>query len=112
MDDVRSLCSRSIVINKGCKIYDGDTESLFESFQTDRKITIQFDSKTVFVPPAGCNVIETGLYRTILMVPKSEARNFLEIIMRDYHPGDITIEEEDIGVVVDKIYKSRTEGLI
>ena len=33
MEGIKSLCGRSIVINHGCKVYDGDTEKLFERYQ-------------------------------------------------------------------------------
>ena len=29
MEDIRTLCKRSVVINHGVKIYDGGTEALF-----------------------------------------------------------------------------------
>jgi len=108
MEDVRSLCPRSIVINKGCKIYDGDTEELFASFQAEKKITLQFESETEFVPPPDCTIAEQSPFKTVLMAPKDKTREILELIMRDYRLVDISVEEEDIGLVVEKIYKSRT----
>ncbi len=107
MEDVRSLCPRSIVINNGCKIYDGETNALFDSYQTHKKISIQFENITDFKIPPNCSLLESSSHKAVLMVPKEENRIILERIMREYRLKDISVEEEDIGVVVEKIYKSR-----
>jgi ABC-2 type transport system ATP-binding protein len=35
MEDVRSLCRRSVVVGEGKKLYDGETDALFRSFQRE-----------------------------------------------------------------------------
>ena len=107
MEDVRSLCPRSIVINNGSKLYDGPTEALFASFQADKKITLQFETETDFAAPPNCTIIENNPHKAVLMVPKEETKDALENIMKNYRLNDISVEEEDIGLVVEKIYKSR-----
>ena len=107
MEDVRSLCPRSIVINKGRKIYDGETETLFASFQIEKKITLHFEEETKFQVPDYCTAIESSPHKAVIMVPKEEAKKLLEQIMNEYRLNDISIEEEDIGLVVEKIYKSQ-----
>lgn len=44
MEDIKALCSRSVVINHGSKIYDGNTEQLFERYQKHKKISLTFDA--------------------------------------------------------------------
>lgn len=105
MEDVRSLCPRSIVISNACKIYDGDTEALFASFQEEKKITLQFESETCFTVPDNCTAVEINPYKAVIMAPRAESRIILERLMKDYRPSDISVEEEDIGLVVEKIYK-------
>jgi ABC-type uncharacterized transport system ATPase subunit len=39
-----------------------------------------------------------------MTVPKEKSGAVLENVMRDYQLSDISIEEEDIGVVVERIY--------
>ena len=51
MEDIRSLCPRSIVVGGGRKLYDGDTDSLFSSYQTHKKVTVQFEEDTTFIMP-------------------------------------------------------------
>lgn len=104
MEDVRILCPRSIVVNKGKKLYDGPTADLFASFQTHKKISVQFDIETTFDIPVGANVLEQSPYKVVFMLPKEQSGTVLARIMQDYSPEDITVEEEDIGSVVERIY--------
>lgn len=51
MEDIKVLCKRSVVINHGRKIYDGDTDLLFEQYQKCKRLTIYFsDNIEVEVP--------------------------------------------------------------
>lgn len=104
MEDVRSLCSRSVVINYGQKLYDGATDMLFGAYQTHKKVTVLFDSETEFVVPDGAEIIEKNPHKTVFMAPREKSGEILSNIMRDYSLQDISVEEEDIGSVVERIY--------
>ncbi|MDR1060810.1 MAG: ATP-binding cassette domain-containing protein [Clostridiales bacterium] len=107
MDDIRSLCPRSVVLSGGRKIYDGRTDALFASYQTHKKVTAQFESETAFAAPPGCTLLESDSHKAVFMVPKEESGAVLERTMREYRLKDISVEEEDVGAVVEKIYQSR-----
>jgi len=106
MEDIRNLCPRSIVIGKGHKAYDGGTDDLFSSFQTHKKILLEFEGEAVFTVPEHCEILENASHKAVFMVPKEQSGQILGQIMRDYRVRDITVEEEDIGVVVEKIYQN------
>jgi len=108
MEDVRSLCPRSIVVGAGRKIYDGGTEKLFDSYQTHKKITVQFDDESHFMTPPGCEIIETTPYKSVFTVAKEQSGFVLEQLMQKYRLKDIAVEEEDIGIIVEKIYRGET----
>lgn len=105
MEDIQSLCPRSVVISQGSRIYDGSTEELFANYQKDRKISVAFEQ-----PQEGVKLSvpaerkEETPYKLVVKVPKERAGEALEELLR-YHPKDITIEEDDIGTVVERIYK-------
>ena len=103
MEDVRSLCPRSVVINNGKKIYDGSTEKLFDAYQTHKKISVSFDSGSEFVIPGDCERIEHNANKAVFMVPKARSGQVIEEITK-HSPLDMTVEEEDIGTVVERIY--------
>ena len=110
MEDIKTLCKRSIVINHGCKIYDGDTEKLFEQYQKLKKITVTFQEPT-YLPKMGneARIIEQTPYKKVIMVPKENAPGLLRELM-GLLPSDISVEEEEIGTVVERIYQKGGEG--
>jgi ABC-2 type transport system ATP-binding protein len=107
MEDVRSLCPRSVVVSSGRKIYDGGTDALFSSYQTHKKVTIQFESENEFIAPRSCTVLENNAHKAVFMVPKEECGMVLEHLVAEYRLRDISVEEEYIGAVVEKIYQSQ-----
>jgi len=104
MEDVRSLCPRSVVINGGVKIYDGGTDALFESYQTHKKITARFENEIDFTLPDGASVIERDEHKIVFTVEKGQAGKATSQIAAGCELTDITVEEEDIGDVVERIY--------
>ncbi len=110
MEDVRSLCPRSVVINGGKKLYDGETDKLFAAYQTHKKITVVFETETVFTAPAQAEILERTPYKVIFMVPKSQSSSAIAEITHRYALSDITVEEDDIGVVVERIYAAGGVG--
>jgi len=104
MEDIKALCKRTIVINHGCKIYDGDTEELFEKYQKDKKITLTFDVAT-HLPELDFEIVilEETPYKKVMMVPKERTSEILGNLMQ-FSPSDIFVEEEEIGTIVERIY--------
>jgi ABC-2 type transport system ATP-binding protein len=110
MEDVRSLCPRGVVINGGRKIYDGPTEQLFDAFQMKRKVTAQFAEDTAFTVPERCEILEITPHKAVYMVPRERCGQELARIAHDYHLSDLSVEEEDIGSVVERIYAAGIGG--
>ena len=107
MEDIKSLCKRCVVVNRGEKIYDGSTDALFEKYQTHKKISLSFTEATDFVLPQGCILIEQNPLKTIFMVPIEASQEIVYALMKQYTLSDITIEEDEIGSVVERIYNGR-----
>lgn len=105
MDDIRTLCPRSVVINNGQILYDGKTSELFENYQFKRMVTVEFSGNiqidlTSF--PMVCMEKDLG-YKKIFEVPKEYISGFTKFLM-SHNPKDISIAEEEIGRVVQRIY--------
>ena len=112
MEDVQSLCPRSVVINGGKKLYDGSTDKLFDAYQTRKKITLTFSTETNVVMPNDCDLLEQTPYKTVIMVPKAQSGYIVADIIREYSPQDISAEEEDIGTVVERIYAAKIGDIV
>ncbi|MCL1854178.1 MAG: ATP-binding cassette domain-containing protein [Clostridia bacterium] len=108
MEDVRSLCPRSVVVGGGRKVYDGDTDQLFNAYQTHKKVTVQFEEEAVFTMPDGCGMVEQNPHKAIFTVQKEKSGSVLQQVMRSYPQCDISVEEEEIGVIVERMYRGET----
>ncbi len=106
MEDIKALCDRSVVINHGLLIYDGKTKDLFDKYQLSKRITAVFDHPVaeLKLKKDGVDVILEGEYKKIYNVQKDMTKAVLAEIMQ-YEPDDISIEEEEIGAVVERIYR-------
>jgi len=107
MDDIKSLCKRCIVINSGCKIYDGSLDMLFERYQTHKQITVSFNEATEYIPHFNAEIVEQNPFKLSLMVQSKDVRTVLSEILRECDISDISIEAEDIGNVVERIYSDK-----
>ncbi|MFZ2538374.1 MAG: ATP-binding cassette domain-containing protein [Oscillospiraceae bacterium] len=107
MEDIKSLCKRCVVVNCGEKIYDGSTDSLFEQYQTHKKVTLSFIEKTNFTLPEGCTLIEQNPLKVSFMVPIANSQEVISNQMSLYSLSDMTIEEDEIGSVVERIYSNK-----
>ena len=106
MEDIKSLCNRTVVINHGVKIYDGMTDALFDRYQQNKKIIVTFEKPTEVYEfkVQNANLVENTPYKKVYEISKSFAQNLLADLM-EYEPKDIVVEEEEIGVIVERIYQ-------
>lgn len=106
MEDIKVLCKRTVVVNHGTKLYDGSTEELFEKYQRNKRITVTFEKPTNVeeITASEVNMIEDTAYKKVYEVHKEKAKELLTELMK-YEPNDIGVEEEEIGIVVERIYQ-------
>ena len=104
------MCSRCVVVNPGSKIYDGSTDRLFEQYQKNKKITLSFDHPVQFPHMEnGWRILENSPYKKVFEVPREKAGECLGALL-NLSPVDVTIEEEEIGKIVERIYREGGEG--
>jgi len=105
MEDIKTLCHRSVVINHGGKIYDGATDALFETYQKNKKVIAVFNEPVLLETTSyGAVMLEETPYRKVMEIPKDKSNELLHYVM-SLGPKDISIEEEEIGKVVERIYQ-------
>ena len=111
MEDIKSLCRRCVVVNSGTKIYDGSLDRLFTRYQTHKQITVAFEAATTYKLPFDIRITEQNPYKLSFMAQRSDVKDILSCIMTNCDINDISIEEEDIGNVVERIYSDKGECL-
>lgn len=110
MEDIKMLCKRTVVINHGIKLYDGPTDELFDRYQKNKKVMVSFEAPVtdIAIQTSGTVLTEDSQYKKTYEIPKENAQKLLSELMR-YEPKDIVVEEEEIGVVVERIYQEGCE---
>ena len=108
MEDIRHLCSRIMVINHGEKIFDGEFEGLLDRFNEYTTISVTFESETCFDPDFEVQWLEKSPYKWSFKVSREQVRQVLHTILNNCDVDDLKLEEEDIGDVIEKIYKMGT----
>ncbi|HWT74236.1 MAG TPA: ATP-binding cassette domain-containing protein [Mobilitalea sp.] len=108
MEDIKLLCKRCVVINGGVKLYDGDTDTLFQKYQTHKKITISLEQEEYCSLNQEYTLLEELPYKITLLIRKELSQELLKDVLSRYELSDITIEEEDIGNVVERIYDDKS----
>lgn len=123
MEDIKYLCDRAVVVRNGCKVYDGNLNSILESYQVDRIITISFKSvadeklnleanrvkKHDLIKDLDLEVnwIEKHDFKWVFKIKKEDVKYAIKAIMDNYEIEDISIEEENIGETIEKIYRAK-----
>ncbi|MCX8131733.1 MAG: ATP-binding cassette domain-containing protein [Clostridia bacterium] len=112
MEDIKHLCKRTIVIRNGEKIYDGSLQELLDKNQFYRTISISFETPTDIQMDFDAEWIEKNPFKSVFKVRKTDVKPVLQTVMQNYEIDDISIEDEEIGSVVEKIYTAGTGGSI
>lgn len=104
MEDIRRLCSRTIVVNNGKKIYDGSFHDLLQKYQTYKTVTLVFDNQINLNLDEPVEWLNKGPYHYVFRIMKESVSQVLQEVFQKYEPMDITIREEDIDAIIQKIY--------
>jgi ABC-2 type transport system ATP-binding protein len=112
MEDIVSLCRRCVVVAGGEKLCDGPTDELFQQFRTHRKITLALEEDCTVELPDGCAEVAQQHLKLSFLAPKANATPLLQSLLSRYPIRDITVEEEDIGSVVARLYANKGEAAV
>lgn len=106
IEDIKALCRRTVVINHGTKLYDGATDELFDRYQKNKRIVVTFENpvRTVVLRTDNTLLVTDEPYKKEYEVSRKNAKNLLAELM-EHEPKDIVVEEEEIGIVVERIYQ-------
>lgn len=111
IEDIKALCRRTVVINHGTKIYDGATDELFDQYQRNKRIIVTYGKPTDYIlqGTGHVDIVLNEPYKKVYETPKENAKCLFSELM-EHEPKDIVVEEEEIGVVVERIYHE--EGMV
>lgn len=105
LEDVRKLCKRVIVIDKGKVVFDGNTEELINTYVDHKRIVLTFSRP---VSKDGLakfgEVIETEDIKAVIHVPRGETTSRAAAMLTNLPVEDITIEEPSLETVAQELF--------
>ena len=100
MKDIENLCNRTIVINKGKIIYDGDVHKINETLSDKRLMKISLYDKIDYKDIEKFGEIKEGKegdgYSFLLIIHKSKIREIMKNVIEYLPIEDISVRDADI----------------
>ena len=109
MADVKELCRRVIIINKGKLIYDGSLESLSQKYSFHKIITVHFysDAPENKLKNLGeIKLIEGS--KAVLKVDKEKAKNVTVQLLEKNKVRDLTVEEPELEDIISFVFEGKS----
>jgi len=101
MSDVKELCKRVIVINRGTILFDGSLDVLIKKYVNHKLITVETTSKIneKELKKLG-TVISKNPHQITLSVPRSKSNSTALYLLKAYPVNDLTIKDPEIEDVI------------
>lgn len=111
MNDIESLCKRSIIINQGKIVYDGELSAVNKLFSEKKLIKLQLSSvvEDSLLNKFGSIREYDGLNAT-LEVNKSELKQFSKLILEEMPVMDFNIEDIPVEEGISLLYQKGSEA--
>jgi ABC-2 type transport system ATP-binding protein len=114
MDDIEELCSRIVVMRQGSKVYDGQLSDLHDKFAQNKMINANLaegvNADVIGSFPAELGILNIQDRKISICAPREKAMDAAKYLLNSTKILDLTIKEEDIGDIIEKIM--HTENLL
>jgi ABC-2 type transport system ATP-binding protein len=104
MEDIKSVCERIIVINRGENVYEGTYQDLVNQVSPFKIVEVTFESALDGEPQVDGEILEKNPYKLKMKIDRNKIKDVIAGLLTAYSVEDLSIEEEDITNVVEKIY--------
>jgi ABC-2 type transport system ATP-binding protein len=105
--DVERLCRRIVLIDHGTVIFDGDVDTLRDTYGTHRTLVVELTKPATAVEIPGTDaVVENGTTARFRFDRRAvSAEALIRRVTDTYDISDITIEEPDLETMIGRIYR-------
>lgn len=109
MGDVRELCKRVVIIDKGVILYDGLLDRIVEKFAPHKVINVDFEKKVDVTKLKSIGeVMEFESGHALIHVPRTEATKRAGKLLNGFPVADLTIEEPSIEDIIRKVFSKES----
>lgn len=110
MDDVKELCDRVVMIDRGHKIYDGKLSKIISKYARNKILSLSFDKNIAKKDLKKFGEIKTFDNRQVtIIVKRKDATKIASQILNKYKVNDLNIEEIPIEAVIREIFSDKAK---
>jgi ABC-2 type transport system ATP-binding protein len=111
MEDVKELCQRVIVIDKGQILYDGRLSEIVSKFANQKTITATFNKEVTRSELAKIGTIKEFDYpRAVLSVKRAAVADSAAKLLQTFPVADLDIEEPSIEEVIREVFSRKAKS--
>lgn len=108
MDDVKELCKRAIIIDKGHKIFDGRLQDIIDKYARNKILSLTFTGEVTKKQLEKFGQVKSlELPQATLLVPRKQATKLAADIITQLPIDDINIEEPPIEAIIREVFQSK-----
>lgn len=106
-EDLLDLTNRVMVIREGSKIYDGGLKDLLKEHSHHKMITVDYEGSVGDLSALSGKIVDRNDSRYIIKLKNEEMNTYIDQIFKAGKIKDISIEEEDISLLIERVYKNQ-----
>src|SRR3990167_5149990 len=106
MEDIKRLCKRVIIIDKGTHVYDGTLQKLMDKYVKNKTISVVFENEIdeKKLSEVG-RIIEKEDFKYELSIPKAKISTAAATILNKFAVDDISISAPEAEEVIREIFE-------
>lgn len=108
MQDVKELCKRVIIIDKGHLLYDGALAEIVKTYASHKLLSITFGEFADIRGLEGMGEIESFNYpQAVIRVPREKTGEVAAKLLKKFSIEDLSIEEINIEDIIRKVFSEK-----
>jgi len=108
MEDIKDLCKRVIIIDKGRKIYDGKIDDLARNFVKSKEIVFTLSAVATHkeIEEVG-KIVEFSGLSGVVSVPRESVASASSKLLNNFQVEDLNIQEPSLEYIVKELFEGR-----
>jgi len=108
MDDVKELCERVIIIDKGRLLFDGKLDEIIKKFASNKLLTVVFSKKVDLEKLSQIGkVVEWDFPKSVISVERSAAPFAAAELLQNFPVADLNLEEPPIEDIIREVFTGK-----
>ncbi len=106
MSDVKSLCKRVIIIDRGIILYDGYLDKLVDKFAVNKILTVDFTKPVREKDIETLGIVKSyNQQRLVLLVKRDKAKDAVYELLKKFPVEDLNIEDPQIEDIIRDVFE-------